>query len=272
MALNAKAPAWTMHQVEIALEDPEPAIRLRIVMEPTFSPTEQQFMRAVDRGTPEAISGMLARTTASLAPLALKHPSALSRSLAYSLPSIHLSPEQVNAGIQDTDRQVRLAVVSRTDFHPSAQQIETLLAIGDSQAISAAGKKANEECVGAAISLSYPLVDRIVSEAADITSAQLKQCLADQRCDVALAALERRHQKLTKEHLAIGMRSQHEAVRVKAMSLYGIGRLSAQQLEERISDTSGRIRSLIIACTISNYLPMRLNALYQIEQFASEVR
>ncbi len=247
--VRARSSNLTPDQREKALCDDEVEVRLSIMSAPDFQPTERQFSRALETGSPVEGRAMLARLNAVLIPRARTHASALVRAAAYGYEGMDLSPREMMAGLSDPDLEVRRSVVTRQEFKPSPDQFAALVALGNPGIIDVICGKADQACIDAALCLKdTSAVAQVVAKANAITTLQLRRCLADERREIALASLQRLGRKLTASQLAVCLQSPHDEVRQRAVELFGPERMSQCVLEQCLADSREKLRSLTVGC------------------------
>lgn len=242
--MRARASSLTARQREKALCDPDEGVRLAAMSVDGFLPTQDQFFRALESGTEAERRIMLARISAEFVPLARTHASPAVRAAAFGHQEVKLSSEELAAGIDDPEAVVRQALVGREDFLPTPGQFAQLVSGGGLNIISALAPKADAACVEAALGLADAgSVAAVIRRAAGITTQQLRRCLADERIEVAMAALERIGGKLTESQLALCLDSPHERLRLRAVVAFGPKLKSPAILARSLADSSSLIRA-----------------------------
>jgi ferredoxin len=244
--LRTRLGELTKQQIDKTLSDSEKNVRMSILTSPTFFPTDKQFFRILNIGEYEEVRTALLKMSATQARTALRHTSAVARAAAFGFHKIKLSPQEINLGLEDSDKDVRLAVINRDEFELTPTKFIALLATDDQALIYRLCQRANETCIDAVLdgADSHAIV-KVLESIDTLTSSQITKTLASTSPEVELAALARLDSKITQKQIDVGLRSKNENVRLKILNLCNAKTLKPAQIENCLSDASEKIRALI---------------------------
>jgi ferredoxin len=245
--INKKFSVFNPRQIERALIDPEAAVRLSVITSSSFRPTRKQFFRSLESSINEEVRAILQLINPKVAPLLLNNTSATARAAAFGFEGILLSKEQIDSGLNDKNELVRFAVLRRSDFQLSGQQLVSLVAGGDLALIKSAVWKANEDCIDEAIKTSdQTIADQIINFVRTLSQSKIREYLSDPRDYINLAIIRRLGPKLSQGQISLCLKSSSIDVRLASVTTYGVNRLTARQIDLCLADPSEKIRRLAI--------------------------
>lgn len=244
--LRTRTDELTKQQVDKALSDPEKSVRMSVLTSSTFFPTDKQFFRILDTGDYEEVRTILFKMSATQARATLMHTSATARAAAFGFREIKLSPQEINLGLEDPDKDVRLAVINRDEFELTPQKFIALLATDDQALIYRLCQRANETCINAVLdgADSHAIV-KVLDTIDTLTSSQITKALASTSPEVELAALAKLDSKITQKQIGVGLHSKNENVRLKVLNLCNASILKPLHVQKCLADTSEKIRALV---------------------------
>jgi len=247
--ISVKAEAFTKDQIDFTLKDSESKIRQAVIQLPWFKPTDQQFFRLLEIGNLVEIKALFGKVSNKQMTLLLTHSSADIRAAAFGYLPFSLSKAQIQKGLKDTDKRVRLTVIGRDDINLSPPQFVEILGSADFEMIDIAIRKANIECIEEGLKNNDESIGaRVINKSMKISTDQLNRCISDQRSLIALTALKKIDKKITKNQIKLSLKSNNPEIRRLSLNLYGVDNLTPKQFDACLSDSDETIRFLASSC------------------------
>jgi hypothetical protein len=183
--------------------------------------------------------------------LLLTHSSADIRAAAYGYLPFSLSKTQIQKGLKDTDRKVRLTVILRDDINLIPKQFVAILGSGDFEIIDIAIRNASIECIEEGLKNNdESICTRVIDKSMKISTDQLNKCISDHRTLIALTALKKVDKKITKNQIKLSLKSTNPEIRRLSLNLYGVDNLSPKQFDACLFDSDETIRFLATSCNV----------------------
>jgi len=262
--VNQCAGNFSVKHFDAALNDKDAEVRLAAMRSPNFFPVENQIIRGLSSESNIEVKAMLGRLDGKLAKIAFEHPSASVRCAAYSFYPLKLSQDVIQAGLEEPDLALKMAVIQRSDFKPSQAQFESIVKLGERHLVEAISRKADAQCLANFLSLcSETTCAQVIRFSENIPVDLVNRCLADSRSEIVLTTIRKVGRKLTQKQLGICLNSVDFEVRQEAIIYYGIDRLPLKHLSNCLQDSNEFIRAMVAGNSAIELTPSQLEILLQ---------
>lgn len=246
--------------VAALLQDPEEQLRIRVIRNERFIPTEHQFVAAMTHGTASEAHAMTTRLTPKIAAALLDHPLGTLRAAAYGLEALDLDMDRIEKGLCDPDLSVRRAVLNRPQFRPTLSQFQRILSEGSPALVQLAARNAAPDCLRWAMKeAETDMVAVVLAAASRISEAILTQALLDPRPAIAKAVVSHHAAGIAKLASSVGFKIRNAALRRDYLKLVGIDHLGADEVETALTDSAALVRRLVVHGRTSSLTSEQIN-------------
>lgn len=188
-------------QLNLMLQESDASVRLAILKNKEIYLSEQQIFATLEFADANELKALLVRLPEGGLQKLRSHKLAAVRAAAYELDADTIAPEQLDLGFSDKEKQVRLAVMKRSDFVPSVTQFIEAVDSGDEDEEQAILEKLRAEHIPIAITHRSSRVRRAAyaDEQIQLSAAQVERGIHDPNIDVVRTLVDRKnfHPSLT---------------------------------------------------------------------------